>query len=154
VAGQGLSRFLHDAHGSARGSGKVRRFSEVRQSSTSCKKCTHSIYRLDAHDLSESDGHLLSRFCEQSILARYKQVHTKQLFWTEDDRFGITDAEVKSGDVLCVFSGAPVVHILRRAEGTPDYIKRWRLVGDAYVHGLMYDDFFSLDIEEQEFCLV
>lgn len=77
----------------------------------------------------------------------------KQLFWTNDNLFGWTTTGVRRGDVVCIFSGAPVLHVIRPEE-SDDGTERWRFVGDAYVHGLMYGAADDIDVEEREFCLV
>jgi hypothetical protein len=49
-----------------------------------------------------------------------------------------------------VFGTATTPHILRRAGGSEKY----SVVGDAYVHGIMYGESDFLNIPTQNFCLV
>lgn len=97
---------------------------------------------------------LLIRVYRFPLLDRVSSLVTKQLFWTEDDRFGFTSRGVKLGDAVCVFGGAPLVHVVRRTERGGDQVEKWRLVGDAYVHGLMYGEANGMDVGERELCLV
>ena len=79
--------------------------------------------------------------------------HDHQLFNTRDGKFGFTATGVQAGDVVCVFNHAVSPHVLRRVEdrvGEARYI----FVGDAYVHGLMYEEADSMDLEEVDIVLV
>jgi hypothetical protein len=74
--------------------------------------------------------------------------------WTKENRFGFTSSGVEPGDVVCVFNGAPVVHVLRRVEDPSDHVERWRLVADAFVNGLMHQEADGMKVEEQDIVLV
>ncbi|KAH7066329.1 heterokaryon incompatibility protein-domain-containing protein [Paraphoma chrysanthemicola] len=60
-----------------------------------------------------------------------------QLFLTERARLGFATREVRPGDVVCVLNGAYTPHILRQVRTSRGVMEKWRLVSDAYVHGLM-----------------
>lgn len=84
----------------------------------------------------------------------------RQLFQTADERFGFTRTGVRKGDRVCVFHEAPTIHILRKrrdedgeGEGEGEG-GRWELVGDGYVHGLMYGEADEMDVEERDIVLV
>jgi hypothetical protein len=49
---------------------------------------------------------------------------------------------IKAGDVICVFSGAETPHALRRDRGEASCTK-YRLIGNAYVHGWMDGEMFK-----------
>ncbi|KZM20903.1 hypothetical protein ST47_g7943 [Ascochyta rabiei] len=76
-----------------------------------------------------------------------------QLFGTEHGRLGFTATGVQRGDVVCVFNHAVSPHVLRRVRDR-DGAARYRFVGDAYVHGLMYGESDDLDVEERDIVLV
>jgi hypothetical protein len=73
---------------------------------------------------------------------------------TKEGRFGFTIRGVESGDMVCVFDGAPIAHVIRKVEDWSDIEETWRCVGDAYVHGLMYGEADDMDIEERDVTLV
>ena len=54
---------------------------------------------------------------------------------------------MRPGDIICIFSGGRVPFIVR-AEGS-----EFRLVGEAYVHGLMEGQAVKNGVEMQEFAL-
>ena len=54
---------------------------------------------------------------------------------------GLGPSRVETGDRVVIFDQAKVPHILRsRANGGPA-----KLVGDAYVHGIMYGEALKMD---------
>lgn len=53
---------------------------------------------------------------------------------------------------MCVFNNAWVPHVLRRANDNG--IEKYRFVGDAYVHGLMYGAADEMDLEVRDIILV
>ena len=57
----------------------------------------------------------------------------KKLFLTRDMRIGLGPAETKEGDEIVVFFGAATPFVVRRDESG----QQWRLVGSAWVQGLM-----------------
>lgn len=76
----------------------------------------------------------------------------RQLFLTENGRIGFTLKGVQEGDLVCVFNNAWVPHVLRRANDNG--IEKYRFVGDAYVHGLMYGAADEMDLEVRDIILV
>jgi hypothetical protein len=51
---------------------------------------------------------------------------------TKKGRAAMVPKGTEAGDVICIFNGSPVPHILRKASG-----QHYELFGDAYVHGIM-----------------
>jgi hypothetical protein len=88
------------------------------------------------------------------FMQRLHRLRNRQVVFTKEKRAGFTSPGVRPGDVLCVFNGAPVVHVLRRAEGISDHVERWRLVADAFVDGLMHGEADGMDVEERDIVLV
>jgi hypothetical protein len=78
----------------------------------------------------------------------------RQLFWTKENRYGFTNRGVQLGDVICIFDGAVVPYVLRRADDDGDQVERWRLFGEAVIPGLMYGEADAMEIEERDFILV
>jgi hypothetical protein len=86
------------------------------------------------------------------FLTRLTFLQDRQLFFTVNGRIGFTLKEVQEGDVVCVFNNAFVPHVLRRANDREG--ERYRFVGDAYVHGLMYGAADEMDLDVREITLV
>ncbi|TPX18042.1 uncharacterized protein E0L32_011861 [Thyridium curvatum] len=59
---------------------------------------------------------------------------------------GLAPASVEVGDVVVIFRGAKFPYVLRKCEKA-EAQGRWRLVGEAYVHGIMYGELFRGDNE-------
>jgi hypothetical protein len=76
----------------------------------------------------------------------------RQLFLTVNGRIGFTLKGVQEGDVVCVFNNGFVPHVLRRANDREG--EKYRFVGDAYVHGLMYGAADKMDLNVGEITLV
>ena len=51
---------------------------------------------------------------------------------------GLAPSHVEIGDVICIFLGGLVPYILRR-----EYDEVYSLVGEAYVHGIMYGEYMN-----------
>ena len=60
---------------------------------------------------------------------------------------------MQAGDLVCVLSGSSTPHVLRRVDNR-DGCERYRFVGDAYVHGLMYGEIEKMDLKERDFVFV
>jgi hypothetical protein len=78
----------------------------------------------------------------------------RQFAITDMDLMAMVPLETKSDDVVCVFLGAKTPHILREVRGFASE-QRYKLVGEAYVHGLMDGTVVTtLKDRVQSFCLV
>ena len=88
--------------------------------------------------------------CEQTITNRRMGL-CKETFTgyesepTGETMIGLVPAESEAGDVICLIAGLDVPFVLRKLENGA-YI----LVGEAYVHGVMYEDvsYYLFDDEE------
>jgi hypothetical protein len=76
----------------------------------------------------------------------------RHLLLTANGRIGFTVKEVREDDLVCVFNNAWVPHVLRRASDREG--EKYRFVGDAYVHGLMYGAADEMDLEVRNVTLV
>jgi hypothetical protein len=84
------------------------------------------------------------------IMCKLNFLGDRQVFQTRMGRLGFTIRGVRQGDSVAVFGTATTPHILRRGGGSEKY----SVVGDAYVHGIMYGESDFLNIPTQNFCLV
>lgn len=69
----------------------------------------------------------------------------KKFFTTNKCAIGLGPQSMRPGDVICILSGGRVPFIVR-AEGS-----EFRLIGEAYVHGLMEGQAVKNGVEMQEF---
>lgn len=67
---------------------------------------------------------------------------------TEKGYMGMVPRSSRVGDVVCLVFGMHVPCVMRTHEG------KWRLVGGAYVHGMMDGEGLDLGMNEKEFTLV
>lgn len=76
---------------------------------------------------------------------------SQRLFTTVQGRIGRGPSKMESGDCICIFSYARTAHIIRC-----DSIERskHRLIGEAYVHGMMNGEIGKLEVEEQDVILI
>lgn len=116
-------------------------------------------------EMTELEGRALEPFYygqEERIdlfMLETRHMEDMQLFKTTNGRIGYTRVGVKAGDMLCLFDSSPVFHVLRRAEDRTEgefdnRYETYRLMGDAYVHGLMYGEAEDMDLEERYIVLV
>ena len=79
------------------------------------------------------------------VLARVTS--RRRFFATEGGRIGLGPADIEPGDAVCVFFYCPTPYIMRHWTTGRSY-----LVGEAYVHGLMYGEALDMlkrgDIDE------
>ncbi|OAL45453.1 HET-domain-containing protein [Pyrenochaeta sp. DS3sAY3a] len=87
------------------------------------------------------------------LYTKLEDLEGRQLFQTADGRFGFTRTGVQKGDRVCVFHESPTIHILRKRTSGDSEGDRWQLVGDGYVHGLMYGEADEMDVEERDIVL-
>lgn len=75
-------------------------------------------------------------------------------FTTTSGRFGYGRESVEEGDALCIFDGSTTAHLIRRKDSGHDGREVYQLVGEAFVHGMMYGEIEQLGIEEQDITLI
>lgn len=75
----------------------------------------------------------------------------RRLFYSKKGYFGLGPAVMQPGDIVCVLFGAQVPFILRRKDS------RYQLVGESYVHGIMYGEAIKMledgELEKQTFSI-
>ncbi|KAK7188877.1 ankyrin and HET domain-containing protein [Paraphaeosphaeria sporulosa] len=78
---------------------------------------------------------------EQMRYIRYATgITSSRYMQSEKGYVGWTSPHAQVGDVLCVFSGSRCPFLARRVDGKDEY----RIIGDAYVHGLMSGEALAL----------
>jgi hypothetical protein len=55
--------------------------------------------------------------------------------------------------VICLLTGLPVFHVLRKTGETEDG-EQWKIVSDAYLQGLMNGEVDEMDVDVQDVALV
>ena len=75
-------------------------------------------------------------FCCQ--LAR---MYDSRPFISDSGYVGVSPLETQSGDTIAILKGARVPYVLRRAGGG----KRWTLIGESHVYGIMDGEFMATD---------
>jgi hypothetical protein len=68
---------------------------------------------------------------------------------TEDRRIGLAPGTTRVGDIVAIIGGAHTPFVLRSLTGDGEGRKRFALVGEAYVHGVMSGEAVELDGEGQ-----
>ncbi|KAJ6789722.1 hypothetical protein PWT90_00586 [Aphanocladium album] len=78
-----------------------------------------------------------------------RRLHTRRPFLTSTGFVGLCPSHVAVGDIVCIFYGGQAPYIIRAVgDGT------YRLVGEAYVHGIMYGEFLKGEPASKAFTLV
>ena len=70
-----------------------------------------------------------------------KHIHDSNFFTTSDGYIGIGSIHMKVGDIICVLYGGRTLLILRP---TRDERDMYYLMGESYIHGLMYGEAFKM----------
>lgn len=88
----------------------------------------------------------------ERLIFQISVLRDRQLFKTKSGHFGFGKRGVEKGDWLYVFNGAPVPYILKLAKHGKE--KRFRLFGEAYVHGFMNGESDGKKYEDEDIVLV
>jgi hypothetical protein len=73
------------------------------------------------------------------LAARFACVRRK-LFHTSRGYVGIGPALLQAGDMVCILSGGATPFVLRQDSHSNPSKRRFQLVGEAYVHGIMHGE--------------
>jgi hypothetical protein len=74
-------------------------------------------------------------------VSMFKYYCWKRLFRTSNGFLGMGSRRVRSGDEVWLIGGAPTPFLLRPVSGQDGVgIKKFELLGEAYVHGIMYGE--------------
>jgi hypothetical protein len=101
---------------------------------------------------------LLNAFPTSTIQQNYAQdtwyrralqlLHSRRPFISNSGFIGLAPSNVELGDVICIFLGGHVPYVLRQESD-----KAYNLVGEAYVHGIMYGEYMRRDPKIEAFTL-
>lgn len=76
---------------------------------------------------------------ETSFRFHMVKVYRKRcLFRTKAGRLGLGPQSVKPGDAVCLLAGTRTPYLVRKLEGSEQPRNKFRFLGEAYVHGIMY----------------
>lgn len=64
----------------------------------------------------------------------------RRVFTTAGGYFGLTTESVQRGDEVWILAGASTPFVLRRQKAHSASTDAWKVVGEAYVHGIMYGE--------------
>ncbi|PQE22776.1 Heterokaryon incompatibility protein [Rutstroemia sp. NJR-2017a BVV2] len=86
---------------------------------------------------------------------RWREVHStwvvnrrRRFCSTVNGNLGWAPAAAKEGDLICIFHGAKTPHVLR-----PCGDGKYNLLGDGYLHGMMYGEVLKMKLKEEKFAL-
>jgi hypothetical protein len=82
--------------------------------------------------------------------SQLRRLHPRRPFISQTAYVGLAPSHVLEGDIICIFLGGKGVYLLRPQPEVGTYI----VVGEAYVHGIMYGEFMKSDLQIQLFTLV
>ena len=108
-----------------------------------------------SHQVDPTTKYGLNKDASQSIARYFAAISlqsTRRFFTTENGRVGLGPSHMEPGDRICVFySGSPLFVLRFAADG-----KTAKLVGDAFVHGLMDLNTMPVDMrgKDEEFIIV
>lgn len=87
----------------------------------------------------------VEKFCYWNMM---EALQYRRPFITENGYVGLGPEHLDKDDAVVVFLGARFPYILRKS-----LLVGWTLVGEAYVHGIMYGEFMEEDKKEEIFSL-
>lgn len=77
----------------------------------------------------------------------------RRLFRTSEDDMGLGPESMEKNDLLCIISDARTPFVIRKC--SEDGNKEYRLVGEAYVHGMMHGEVLKReDYKWEDICLI
>jgi hypothetical protein len=79
-------------------------------------------------------------------------LHFRRPFISQRGFVGLGPAGLEVGDVVVIFEGAKLPYLLRqlKIDGEEGV---WKLVGEAYVHGIMYGEFMKQERQTETFSI-
>lgn len=80
-----------------------------------------------------------------TFIQRIKASVARTFVPTEKRYMGLVSGQVKVGDQIWLLKGSKVPIVLRKCENN----ETWIVIGDAYIHGIMYGEAFEEDKCEQ-----
>lgn len=72
--------------------------------------------------------------------------HTNRRFMRSTKGYiGLAGSQAKPGDCIALFAGGAVPIMIRPKGKSPDSTSLWEIVGDVYVHGVMFGEAFNAE---------
>ncbi|KAJ3480000.1 hypothetical protein NLG97_g8173 [Lecanicillium saksenae] len=87
--------------------------------------------------------------CDSWFGGGMHRLHSRRPFITSTGFVGLCPSHADVGDVVCIFYGGKTPYVIR-----PTGIGTYSLIGEAYVHGIMYGEFLKGDPPSEAFTLV
>ncbi|KAF2818324.1 HET-domain-containing protein [Ophiobolus disseminans] len=75
---------------------------------------------------------------DRFLLAAHSACGGRRLFHTSKGYLGLGPALLQAGDLVCVLAGGAIPFVLRQDARSSPSKRRFKLVGEAYVHGIMH----------------
>ncbi|KAJ8068274.1 hypothetical protein OCU04_003841 [Sclerotinia nivalis] len=99
-------------------------------------------------DTSEIINVELLETCGFMMALRTIALQFQRAFITANGSLGIGPSALQPGDIVAVFHGIEIPHILRPADISAE---TYNLIGSAYVHGIMYGEVKNMQLDECDF---
>jgi hypothetical protein len=93
----------------------------------------HKLLGIRFNDTSVSSGFRLRLFAA---------VDQRRFIYTQKGFIGLASPQTQPGDCVALFAGGHVPIVIRDVDGLEGKKVLWRVVGDAYVHGIMFGEGF------------
>jgi hypothetical protein len=78
----------------------------------------------------------------------------RTIFTTKCGRLGFSKGSMKRGDQVCLFDGATAPYLIRKCEDGITKENTYILLGEVYLHGVMYGEVDTFDLEPCDILLV
>ncbi|KAG4412142.1 hypothetical protein IFR04_014736 [Cadophora malorum] len=94
--------------------------------------------------LSVTDHEVEDQLSSRWYTAELQRLHSRRPFLSKAGRVGLAPQNSQRCDQICIFAGGKVPYIIRpMIDGSTSF----RLVGEAYIHGIMYGEYFQNNLE-------
>jgi hypothetical protein len=84
-------------------------------------------------------------------LRLFAAAEQRRFVYTREGFIGLASPQTRPGDCIALFAGGKVPLVIRDAEGPEGNMVLWRVVGDAYVHGIMFGEGFLPEDQRHTF---
>ncbi|RYP04616.1 hypothetical protein DL764_004353 [Monosporascus ibericus] len=88
------------------------------------------------------------------IRAATKECCRRRFCVTKKGYVGLVPEHTQVGDTICIFLGTSTPYLIRRVDGSATAMETHNLVGECYIHGMMYGEMMDLASESRWIYLV